>query len=70
MLAPLVAALALAAAPAAERHPFTIGDLVATPRVASPALSPDGRLVAFTVARPSSDLSRLESALWTVPARR
>jgi dipeptidyl aminopeptidase/acylaminoacyl peptidase len=69
MLAPLAVALVLAAAPAAERHPFTISDLVATPRVASPALSPDGKLVAFTVARPSADLSRLESALWTVAAQ-
>ncbi|MFL5302966.1 MAG: S9 family peptidase, partial [Anaeromyxobacteraceae bacterium] len=66
MLAPLVAALALTAAPPAQRHPFTVSDLVATPRVASPSLSPDGRLIAFTVARPSADLSRLESALWTV----
>jgi dipeptidyl aminopeptidase/acylaminoacyl peptidase len=69
MFAPLVAALALAAAPAGDSRPFTISDLVATPRVASPALSPDGKLVAFTVARPSADLSRLESSLWIVGAQ-
>jgi dipeptidyl aminopeptidase/acylaminoacyl peptidase len=69
MFAPLVAALAIAAAPIAERRPFTIGDLAGTPRVAHPALSPDGKLVAFTVARPLPDLSRLESALWIVAAQ-
>src|SRR5690349_662164 len=64
MNAPLVLALALLAAP--EQKPFGVDDLLALPRVAAPALSPDGRLVAFTVARPSADGSKLESALWVV----
>ena len=59
-------ALALAAAMTAEKRPFTVDDLVATPRVAAPTVSPDGELVAFTVARPAADLSRLESSLWVV----
>jgi dipeptidyl aminopeptidase/acylaminoacyl peptidase len=62
-------ALALAAGPVAapvQRTPFTIDDLVATPRVAAPALSPDGKVVAFTVSRPAADLARLESSLWVV----
>lgn len=68
-LIPLLASLAvLAAAPPAERHPFSIDDLLAIPRVGAPAISPDGKLVAFTVARASADEASLESALWVVPA--
>jgi dipeptidyl aminopeptidase/acylaminoacyl peptidase len=65
----LALAFSLSASAAPEKRPFTIDDLVATPRVASPAMSPDGKLVAFTVARPSADSSKLESALWTVPVQ-
>ena len=69
MLTPLLASLALlAAAPPAERHPFGVDDLLAVPRVGAPAISPDGKLVAFTVGRVSADESTVESSLWVVPA--
>jgi dipeptidyl aminopeptidase/acylaminoacyl peptidase len=65
----LALALTLAASSGVDRRPFTIDDLVATPRVSSPAMSPDGKLVAFTVARPSADLAKLEASLWVVPSQ-
>ena len=37
------------AASAAERHPFSVEDLVRLKRVADPALSPDGKTVVFTL---------------------
>jgi len=72
MIAPILLALALAGAPAAApapaAQPFTIDELLAMPRVAEPALSPDGALVAFTVAELKPDRSGYGSALWVVPA--
>jgi dipeptidyl aminopeptidase/acylaminoacyl peptidase len=67
MLASLVA-LALAAAPSAPAaRPFTPDQLIRLPRVDAPSLSPDGKLVAFTVARATDDLAKVQSALWVVP---
>jgi dipeptidyl aminopeptidase/acylaminoacyl peptidase len=70
MTGPLLA-LALLAAPAAPgvRHPLTIDDLLDLDRVGEPALSPDGRLVAFTVAHPAPDGAKLLSAIWIVEAK-
>ncbi|MGC4001208.1 MAG: S9 family peptidase [Anaeromyxobacter sp.] len=71
---PLASALLLAApavpaqaAPPGAR-PLSITDLLAIERVAEPALAPDGRLVAFTVARASQDGERLFSSLFVVPS--
>ena len=47
----LLAGLAALPAQAAERRPLTAEDLWAMERVASPAVSPDGRWVVFTVTR-------------------
>ena len=69
MTAPLLLALALAGAPSAPTaQPFTIDALLAMPRVAEPALSPDGAQVAFTVAELKADRSGYTSALWVVAA--
>ncbi|GEJ58664.1 alpha/beta hydrolase family protein [Anaeromyxobacter diazotrophicus] len=66
-LSPLLASLALlAATPPAERHPFGVDDLLALPRVGAPAVSPDGKLVAFTLGRAAADESGIESSLWVV----
>ncbi len=71
----LLLALALVAGPAAApaapagRHPLTIDDLLALPRVGDPDLSPDGALIAFTVARTAPDGGGLRSAVWVVGAR-
>lgn len=67
MTTSLLLALALVAAP--EKRPFTIDALLAMPRVASPAVSPDGTQVAFTVANSKADGSGLEAAVWIVPTR-
>ncbi len=62
----LAAALAAPPAPPAARAAFAVDDLLAIPRVASPALSPDGKLIAFTVARAAPDGARFTSSLWLV----
>lgn len=65
MLAP---ALALALAAAGAAAPLSVDTLLALPRVESPAISPDGREVAFTVARAAADGEKLTSALFLVRA--
>lgn len=64
MLTPLLL-LALAAAP----RPFTVDDLLALERAGEPAISPDGALVAYTVARAAPSGEKVVSALWVMPAR-
>lgn len=58
------------ASPAAEtaRRPMTVEDLWAMQRVGSPALSPDGRSVAFTVTSWSMEDDTSNGDLWLVPS--
>ncbi len=75
----LLLALALLVAPAAPadqpapaaqpRHPLTLDDLLALPRVGDPDLSPDGALVAFTVGRTAPDGAGLQTSIWVVSTR-
>jgi dipeptidyl aminopeptidase/acylaminoacyl peptidase len=72
----LLLALALSAGPAtapatapSARHPLTIDDLLALERVGDLDLSPDGAVIAFTLARTAPDGGGLRSAIWTVGAR-
>ncbi len=69
--APLVAGLAVAlaaAAPlAAQQRPMTARDLWAMGRVGAPALSPDGRTVAYTVTRYDVDANKGNTQIWVVP---
>jgi dipeptidyl aminopeptidase/acylaminoacyl peptidase len=69
---PLVAALALAVAVpvfAAEgAHPFDAHDLVMMDRVSDPALSPDGKLVAFQVRETDYDANKGTNGIWIVPS--
>jgi dipeptidyl aminopeptidase/acylaminoacyl peptidase len=51
---------------AAESRPFTVRDLVAMDRISDPAVSPDGRRVAFTVSRVDLDANRRRTDLWLV----
>lgn len=52
----------------AERHPLTVQDLWAMKRVGSPAVSPDGEWVAFTVTAFSKEENKGDSDLWLVPS--
>lgn len=61
-------ALLPAPLPAEARRPMTVEDFWAMERVGSPALSPDGRWVAFTVTRYSMEKNQGDSDLWLVPA--
>jgi len=58
--------LVLAAAFAAEKRPLTPQDLWAIKRVGSPALSPDGKQVVFTVQDWSVDKNKSTTNLWLV----
>jgi hypothetical protein len=42
-------ASSFSAARAAETHPFSIGDMLAMQRIGEPALSPDGKWLAFSL---------------------
>jgi dipeptidyl aminopeptidase/acylaminoacyl peptidase len=47
---------------------FTIDDLWTLQRVGTPALSPDGALVAFSVTAPDPEKNTINSDLWIVPS--
>jgi dipeptidyl aminopeptidase/acylaminoacyl peptidase len=63
----LAVAAATTAAAAAERRPITVEDLWAIQRVGAPAVSPDGRQVAFGVSVYDMDENRGNGDLWLVP---
>jgi len=63
----LLAGLAALPAQAAERRPMTPNDLWAMERVASPAVSPDGRWAVFSVTRYSVEENKGNGDLWLVP---
>jgi dipeptidyl aminopeptidase/acylaminoacyl peptidase len=69
---PLVAVMALSfAAPAFAAqgaHPFDVHDLVMMDRVSDPALSPDGKLVSFTVRETDYDANKGTNGIWIVSA--
>jgi dipeptidyl aminopeptidase/acylaminoacyl peptidase len=62
MTTSLLLSLTLLAGP--EKRPLRIDDLLALPRPGAPVVSPDGRRVAFTVARGRADGSGSDAALW------
>ncbi len=66
----LVAVLALAAAPPAARaqalHPLTVREFVGLDRAAEPAVSPDGRWVAYDVTTTDLATWRRRTDLWLV----
>ncbi|MDY6948898.1 MAG: S9 family peptidase [Pseudomonadota bacterium] len=65
-IAPIAIALASPPAHAAERRTVTHEDLWLLPRVGPPAVSPDGKLVVFSVTDPAYDSDRQSSDLWLV----
>lgn len=61
--------LAVLAAPlVAQKRPITHADVWTMKRVGDPAVSPDGRLLVFSVIEPDYDPARQVSDLWIVPA--
>jgi dipeptidyl aminopeptidase/acylaminoacyl peptidase len=50
-----------------DQKPFTVDTLWAVQRVGLPALSPDGRQVAYTVSAYDAEENRLNGDLWVVP---
>jgi dipeptidyl aminopeptidase/acylaminoacyl peptidase len=68
LLAPFVALgfVSTAAAAAAERHPFSVEDLVRLNRVSDPALSPDGKTVVYVVRETDLAANRGRQDLWSL----
>ena len=64
----VAAVVALAAGTAAAQHAPTIDELLSLKRVGSPAISPDGRLVAYTVRETDWDDNAYETQIWLMPA--
>jgi dipeptidyl aminopeptidase/acylaminoacyl peptidase len=60
--------LLLAADAAWAQHVPTVDELLQVKRVGSPALSPDGRLVAYTVREADWEDDAYETQIWVVPA--
>ncbi|MFL5400766.1 MAG: hypothetical protein ACJ79P_22940, partial [Myxococcales bacterium] len=61
----LLIALLMCTAPAAlAGRPFTPEELLATKRLDDPQISPDGKLVAFTVRQKSLELNRDVKDVW------
>ena len=48
------------------KHAITFDDLIKLQRVAEPAISPDGKWVAYTVATPDMDANRNATNIWMV----
>ena len=61
--------LSLSAAPAlAQTRGYTIEDLLKVRRVGDPQVSPDGRLVAFTIGDVNFDANRIVTQIYVVPS--
>jgi len=48
----------------AAKHAITFEDLIKLQRVAEPAISPDGKWVAYTVTVPDMEANRNASNIW------
>lgn len=68
LLALLFAALLASSASAAEKHALTHETMWLMKRVGAPAISPDGKWVAFSVTNPAYDEKEQTSDVWLVPA--
>jgi dipeptidyl aminopeptidase/acylaminoacyl peptidase len=67
-----ILSLSVAAAPPAQaqapaRRAISVSDLLAMKRLSEPQISPDGKLVVYTVGTPDMESNRQERNLWVVP---
>src|SRR5437762_13993580 len=51
----------------AQRKPFDVNALLELKRIGDPQISPDGRLVAFTVQTVDAEANKKPIQIWTVP---
>src|SRR5437763_5042444 len=51
----------------AQKRPFDVETLLRIQRISEPALSPDGKLVAYTVGTPDLDKNTQSKQIYTVP---
>jgi dipeptidyl aminopeptidase/acylaminoacyl peptidase len=54
-------------APAADKRPMTVDDLLAVKTVSDPQVSPDGKLVVYVVSEIDREANKSNSSLWLVP---
>src|SRR5262250_1314458 len=66
MVAAACCAIAFGAAAQEAKHAMTFDDLIKLQRMAEPAISPDGKWVAYTVAVPDMEANRNASNIWMV----
>jgi dipeptidyl aminopeptidase/acylaminoacyl peptidase len=52
------------AIPSGQQHPFSIDDMLSFDRISGPAVSPDGKLVAFTVGTPDLEANKQAKDVW------
>jgi dipeptidyl aminopeptidase/acylaminoacyl peptidase len=50
-----------------SKHAMTFDDLIAMQRISEPQISPDGRLVAYTVGTPEMESNRIATDIWIIP---
>lgn len=60
----VLTALPALAAHHAEKHPFSVHDMLAMDRIGDPQVSPDGRWVAFSVSTPDVEANRNRTDVW------
>ena len=63
----VLALAALGVCAFAQKQPFTVDALLSLARISEPALSPDGKTVAFTVERPDVAKNTRPKQIYTVP---
>jgi dipeptidyl aminopeptidase/acylaminoacyl peptidase len=66
LLLAFVLALHVSPAPAQEKQPFSVQELVRLKRISEPTLSPDGRTVVFTLRETDMEANRGRTDLWSL----
>ncbi len=69
LLALLALGLGATVPAAAERHPFSIHDMLAMDRVSDPAVSPDGQWIVFSLRTTDVEANRGLTDLWSIDSQ-